>query len=92
MTLKVDWLRGCATALVTPFTSEGVTSSTASATSTTGRATPAAPATTAAAPPRARWPSSDPIRKQLLGYALNANGATDSTLTCPSLTARFSSK
>jgi 4-hydroxy-tetrahydrodipicolinate synthase len=23
MTLKVDWLRGCATALVTPFTSEG---------------------------------------------------------------------
>ena len=23
MTLNVDWLRGCATALVTPFTSEG---------------------------------------------------------------------
>src|SRR5690349_5836139 len=23
MTLKVDWLRGCATALITPFTSEG---------------------------------------------------------------------
>ena len=23
MTLKIDWLRGCATALVTPFTAEG---------------------------------------------------------------------
>ena len=23
MTLNVDWLRGCATALITPFTSEG---------------------------------------------------------------------